>query len=218
MPSPSPPTASNAPAVSKETLELSSTDGNAVPTARAAWLTGPAGARVGFLALAILGAALDLWTKQVVFAWRGLPRHGNEWWIWEGYIGIETSLNRGALFGMGEGHSMLFAGVSILAAAGVFYWVFWGGADRSLWLTIALGAVTGGIIGNLYDRLGLWANESIHPEWRSAVRDWILFRYGEYTWPNFNIADSLLVCGAVMIAWQAFSTPTAPQEASESRA
>jgi signal peptidase II len=35
------------------------------------------------------------------------------------------------------------------------------------------------------------------------VRDWILLRYGNYTWPNFNIADSLLVCGAVMLLLQA---------------
>ena len=70
--------------------------------------------------------------------------------------------------------------------------------------------VTGGILGNLYDRLGLWstAADRVH-----AVRDWILISYGGYdlpvlghSWPNFNIADSLLVCGAGMLFWHAFRT------------
>jgi signal peptidase II len=38
----------------------------------------------------------------------------------------------------------------------------------------------------------------------NAVRDWILLRYGAFTWPNFNIADSLLVCGAGLLLWHSF--------------
>jgi len=62
----------------------------------------------------------------------------------------------------------------------------------------------GGVLGNLYDRLGLWVQPGYPKQWASGVRDWILFRYGEYTWPNFNIADSLLVCGAIMLMLHAF--------------
>jgi signal peptidase II len=36
------------------------------------------------------------------------------------------------------------------------------------------------------------------------VRDWILLRYGQFTWPNFNIADSLLVVGTGMLLWSGF--------------
>jgi signal peptidase II len=59
----------------------------------------------------------------------------------------------------------------------------------------------GGIGGNLYDRLGLWQNPENPGEWRNEVRDWILLRYQEFTWPNFNVADSLLVCGAFLLVW-----------------
>jgi signal peptidase II len=62
----------------------------------------------------------------------------------------------------------------------------------------------GGVLGNLYDRLGLWIQPGYPEQWNSGVRDWILLRYGHYTWPNFNIADSLLVCGAIMLMMHAF--------------
>jgi signal peptidase II len=152
----------------------------------------------------VVGCAVDLLTKHWIFQWRGMPQANNEWWIWEGYIGIETALNRGALFGMGEGFGFFFAVLSVLAATGILVWLFWFKAAGDLLLTIALGCVTGGICGNLYDRLGLWHDANAPVGYEHAVRDWILFRYKGYTWPNFNIADCLLVCGAVMLAWHGF--------------
>lgn len=157
-----------------------------------------------FFSLAVVGCALDLLTKYWVFQWRGMPQEHNEWWIWEGYIGIQTALNRGALFGLGEGFGFFFAVLSVFAAAGILIWLFCFKAARDLLLTIALGCVTGGICGNLYDRLGLWHNGNVPEGYEHAVRDWILLRYQGHTWPNFNIADSLLVCGAIMLAWHGF--------------
>jgi signal peptidase II len=93
----------------------------------------------------------------------------------------------------------------VIAALSILFWVLRRGAAQDRFLTIALACVTGGIFGNLYDRLGFWHHCDIPKQWRSAVRDWILLRYGEYTWPNFNIADSLLVCGAALLVWHAIS-------------
>jgi signal peptidase II len=72
-----------------------------------------------------------------------------------------------------------------------------------------MGLVMGGIFGNLYDRLGI---PQLPVVYKGGVRDWILFTYGEYTWPNFNIADSLLVTGAIMLAIFSFFF-TDPREA-----
>ena len=72
----------------------------------------------------------------------------------------------------------------------------------------------GGIFGNLYDRLGLWWSPGMRLEWKTGVRDWILFRYGTFTWPNFNIADSLLVCGAAMLMLHAFFFDQPKEQAS----
>lgn len=150
-----------------------------------------------FSSLAILGASIDLLTKEQIFAWKGLP--GDQpptWWI-ENYFGIETAVNQGAVFGLGQGFGWLFATVSIAAILGLLIWLFAFQACRSIWLTTTLGLVTGGIIGNLYDRLNL---HNLPGNYAGGVRDWILCRYGQYTWPNFNIADSLLVAGAIMLA------------------
>jgi signal peptidase II len=166
-----------------------------------------------FLTLAVVGSTADLWTKEAIFRWRGLPGDAPRWWLIESYVGVETAVNIGALFGMGAGFGFFFAIASIFAAIGVGSWLFIFGGARSLWLTIAMGLVMGGILGNLYDRLGLWYQDGMPEEWKSGVRDWILLTYGDYTWPNFNIADSLLVIGAGMLAWYSFTlqpTVTAP--------
>ncbi len=167
---------------------------------RAQWLT--------FVLLAVVGAGLDLWTKQWVFTWRGLPGQMAPWWLVENYVGIETAVNEGALFGMGAGFGRVFAALSIVAAVGIIVWLARFRAIESWWLTIALGCVMGGIFGNLYDRLGMWYQAGYPDTWRSGVRDWILLRYQDHTWPNFNIADSLLVTGAIMLAIQSFKSET----------
>ncbi len=163
---------------------------------------------VTYAALAIGGAAADLWSKHAVFSWRGLPGESDVYWIVDGYFGIQTAVNPGAVFGAGAGFGMVFAAVSVLAAIGVFVWLFVFGAISSRWLTVALGMVTGGIVGNLYDRLGLWWQPGYPEVWRSGVRDWILWQASDaYRWPNFNIADSLLVTGAVMLVLHSFFVP-----------
>ncbi|MEO1527547.1 MAG: signal peptidase II [Planctomycetota bacterium] len=167
-----------------------------------------------FAALGVFGCALDLWSKQAIFDWRGLPGQGDIWWVVEPYFGIETAVNPGALFGMGAGQGTLFALVSVIAAVGIIVWLFRYRAAESWWLTVALGLVVGGIGGNLYDRLGLWWQDDYPIEWKSGVRDWILWQVNdEWTWPNFNIADSLLVVGAGMLLYQSFFFPNGGADA-----
>ena len=99
--------------------------------------------------------------------------------------------------------------ISIVAAIFILYWLFCSGGARDLFLTIALGAITGGIFGNLYDRLGLWHDASAPMVYKNTVRDWIHFRWQGGPrlfdpWPNFNIADALLVCGASVLFVHSF--------------
>ena len=156
-----------------------------------------------FFSIAVLGCLLDLASKAWVFSWLGLPG-GETYWIVRGIFGLQTSLNQGALFGIGQGMVWLFALLSVAAAAGILVWLFYHGAARDLLLTIALGAIMAGILGNLFDRLGLPGLLDYQGERVFAVRDWILVCYRQFHWPNFNIADSLLVCGAATLAWHMF--------------
>jgi signal peptidase II len=167
----------------------------------------PTNRYVVFAAIALFGLAADLITKQILFAWLGLPQQDKYFWIVEGYVGFQTAVNRGALFGMGEGFWWVFSLLSVVAAIGIVSWLFFWRAAHDWLLTIALGCVMAGIFGNLYDRLGIWDATGLPPEFEHGVRDWILFRYKQYTWPNFNIADCLLVCGAAMLMYHAWRAP-----------
>lgn len=156
-----------------------------------------------------LGCLADLATKNWVFSTLGMPG-GKEKWIWKPFFGFQTSLNEGALFGMGQGWVWLFATLSIAAALFIVYWLFFAGAARDRLLTVALGCVMAGILGNLYDRLGLWSLPGNPGLRKHAVRDWILLQYDAWVWPNFNLADSLLVCGAALLVWQAIRGEVRP--------
>lgn len=165
----------------------------------------PASRYVAFFSLTIGGCLVDLATKSWMFHQLGMPHEQPVWWIIPEVFGFQTSLNHGALFGMGQGLSLVFAGLSVVAAAGILIWLFYFGAARDWLLTVALGLVTAGIFGNLYDRLGLWAWEMDLEIPIFAVRDFILVMIGRWPWPTFNIADSLLVCGAGLLLWHAFT-------------
>ncbi len=176
----------------------------------------PVSRYVVFFALLILGCLFDLWTKAAVFRQVGWP---GGYWVIENFAGLrfgwETTINRGALFGLGQGYTKLLAGFSLFAAIGIVYWLFVKKAAHDWLLTIALGGVMAGIFGNLYDRLGFWGHE--------AVRDWISVKYitetEELAWPNFNIADCFLVCGAILLLLHAFFIkPVAAEETADSEA
>jgi signal peptidase II len=157
---------------------------------------------VVFFAIAVLGCAADLATKAWVFSVPAL-RSGDILWLWTGHVGVQLSRNMGALFGMGQGKVWLFAALGVGAALAIPIWLFVFRAARDRWLTVALGSIMAGVLGNLYDRLGFsgeeWpaigSTDAVH-----AVRDWILWQANDnWRWPNFNIADSMLVVGAAVL-------------------
>jgi signal peptidase II len=170
----------------------------------------PSSRYVIFGAIVLAGTAVDLATKQWVFDFLGMPHDRPSYWLWNEIFGFTTSLNEGALFGIGQGRGLLFSGLSVIAAAGIMGWLFVAGAAQDVLLTIALGSVTAGIFGNLFDRLGLpglkWRADGSHEPGEAvyAVRDWLHFKIdGLIDWPIFNVADSLLVCGAALLIWHA---------------
>jgi signal peptidase II len=166
-----------------------------------------------FFAIAAIGCAADLATKSWIFGRLGMPYTHQPLVLVPGIFSLTTSLNEGALFGMGQGMTLVFACLSLLAAAGIFYWLIFAGAARDLGLTFALGFIMAGICGNLYDRLGLPGLVWHAPDPREglpvyAVRDWLHFQIQSigFDWAVFNLADSMLVVGACMlflhVAWR----------------
>ena len=170
-----------------------------------------------FAAVAAGGLAADLYSKWLVFTKLGRPgeyvptapttsKMTSVWWLLDNVVGFQTSLNEGALFGMGQGMIPLFTVMSFLAIGFLIIWLTWLRGAQSRFITVIAGMMTAGILGNLYDRLGLhhliWnypgeLHEKGQPVY--AVRDWILVMIGDWPWPNFNIADSLLVVGVSLL-------------------
>jgi len=155
-----------------------------------------------FALLATVATLTDLATKAAAFATLGMPGSGGAAVLVPGWLVLETSLNEGALFGMGQGLGMVFAAVSVAAIGAILALMTRPATRRDRWLVVALGLIVGGILGNLFDRLGLpglaWhapAERLDRPVY--AVRDWIHFTVpGVLDWPIFNLADSWLVIGA----------------------
>ncbi len=170
----------------------------------------PPSRMLAFLAVAAGGCALDLTTKSWIFEKLGMPgaKADQVLWLWPGVFSLTTSLNQGALFGFGQGFVAVFAAASIIAALFIIYWLFVQGAAKDWALTLTLALISAGIAGNLYDRLGLpdlsWPGQSQRVY---AVRDWLHFKIDHVIdWPVFNLADSYLVCGAVLLFWYVWTT------------
>jgi len=165
--------------------------------------------------IAATGAVLDLASKWAIFHRLGMPGERGPIVLVPDVLLLETNLNEGALFGMGQGFGGFFAVVSLAAIGGILAMVSRPSTRADRWLVVPLGLVTGGIIGNLYDRLGLPGLRWHAPPERLgtavlAVRDWIHFRLdGIIDWPIFNLADSWLVIGAGLLVIASLRPPAA---------
>jgi len=166
-----------------------------------------------FTLLVTLTTAADLTTKAIAFKNLGMPGTGPGWPVIKNVLWYRTSLNEGALFGLGQGMGWFFITVSVAALIGILFTVSWLRMRNDTVLIVALACITGGILGNLYDRLGIPALHWHAPLGRQgepvyAVRDWIHFRLeGIIDWPIFNLADSFLVLGAGLLLFLSFFPP-----------
>ena len=72
-------------------------------------------------------------------------------------------------------------------------------------LSFGLALVLGGALGNLYDRVTL-----------GYVVDFVQLHAGGYYFPAFNVADSAITAGVVLLIWDSVRpTPRAPQAATQ---
>ena len=192
---------------------LGSGNGRAEPSTR---MSPPVRAWIVFGVVAAVAATADLVTKSVAFAALGMPGSGRRVEIVPRILSFETNLNEGALFGMGQGFSAGFAAISLVAIVGILGLMSRPATRQDPWLVLALGLIVGGIVGNLYDRLGLPGLAWHAPPERigepvRAVRDWIHFQLpGVIDWPIFNLADSWLAAGAGLLLLMSLRRPSEP--------
>jgi signal peptidase II len=117
--------------------------------------------------------------------------------LWQaGIFSIVRSKNTGAAFGLFQEHSLAIAIVAIIALALVLFYVLWAHRrypifnSRLSW--VALSLISGGIVGNLIERVA----NLIDPSRFIGVTDFISLGW----WPSFNVADSALFVGTILLA------------------
>ena len=108
-----------------------------------------------FTTLVAVTTAADLITKAIAFKNLGMPGTSPGWPVIPNMLWYRTSLNEGALFGLGQGMGWFFITVSVAAIIGIVFTVSWLRIQNDTVLIVALASITGGILGNLYDRLGI---------------------------------------------------------------
>jgi signal peptidase II len=140
------------------------------------------------IAVTVLVLAGDAISKSLIVAH---INYGESVRLLGGALYLVQARNPGAAFSVGTGATILLTALAVVVAA-----VIVRQARRlySLGWAIALGLILGGALGNLTDRL------LRHPGFgRGYVVDWIsVFSSDGHVWPIFNIADSCIVCGAIL--------------------
>jgi signal peptidase II len=158
-----------------------------------------------FWSIAMGGLLLDLWSKKATFEWLS-QEQSHSVSIIDGFLRFVIALNDGAAFSTFAGKAYLLTAISVVALMVVFgVFLFSGTQFRSI--HFALGLFTGGICGNLYDRI---FNDGL-------VRDFIDVYYRDKHWPTFNVADSLLCIGVGLLIVSTFLTEKSSQKHAQQR-
>lgn len=146
--------------------------------------------RIG-LAVAVLLLAADQASKWWILESLRLPELRHVPVLSLGVVGVDFSMvwNRGVTFGLlsGEGpwnHLIL----ALLAAGIALFLLRWLARAETRGIAVALGAVIGGAVGNVMDRLRF-----------GAVVDFVDAYAWGWHWYVFNLADAGIVCGVAAL-------------------
>jgi signal peptidase II len=155
-----------------------------------------------FFGVAVVGAALDLWTKSLaVERLQSVPPYR----LIPGWIHLTYTENHGAVFGIAQGARPIFLTVSIGAI--LFLAFLFVTSGRARLYQLILGLLLAGVVGNMYDRVSYgYVRDMIHalpgwhwPQWlvNYFPRAWHPPRgQGMEVFPwVFNLADTYLCVG-----------------------
>jgi signal peptidase II len=142
---------------------------------------------VAWLFVSIVIVILDLWTKGIATESLTLyrPVELTSW------LNMTLAHNYGAAFSFlsdaGGWQRWLFTGLASVVTVVLIVWMFRLQAREKL-TAAALGLIIGGAVGNLIDRI-----------MNGYVVDFIDVYYQGYHWPAFNVADSAITGGVILM-------------------
>ena len=153
-----------------------------------------------WLALSALIVALDQLTKHVVTQ----SLVAGKAVVVTPFFNLVMVHNPGAAFSFlsdaAGWQRWLFVAIALIASA----WIIWllNKYPRQTLFSLALSLVLAGAVGNVVDRVFI-----------GAVVDFLDFHAFGWHWPAFNIADSAISCGAVLLVWDALRLRTGNRDA-----
>jgi signal peptidase II len=140
------------------------------------------------LIVAVVVAICDQWTKTLIRSmFSGMPS-GHHIPI-TGFFDLTFTRNSGISFGLfnngAAANPLVF---TVIAAAVIALLIYWLSRVETGLLAVCIGLIIGGAIGNATDRLI-----------DVGVVDFLDFHLGSWHWPAFNIADSAICIGVVLM-------------------
>lgn len=140
-----------------------------------------------YYALTLVVIVLDQISKQ----WASAVLTYGEPLAFTSFFNFTLLHNPGAAFSFlsdaGGWQRWFFTAVASIVSVVLVVWIARSAASKKL-EAFALAMILGGAIGNLYDRVLL-----------GHVVDFIVVHYQSYYWPAFNLADSAITLGAILI-------------------
>ena len=113
------------------------------------------------------------------------------------FFNLVFTFNRGVSFGLLSSDSpwapWLLSAFALAVCVGLLVWLHSLGSRLA---AVGIGMIVGGAIGNVIDRVRF-----------GAVVDFLDFHVGGWHWPAFNIADSAITVGVIMIVLQGLFAP-----------
>ncbi len=108
-----------------------------------------------------------------------------------GFFNITYIKNTGVVFGIMSNMKqsippILFVVINIIAIIILILWLL--KPDNNIWMNMGISLIIGGAFGNLMDRLVY-----------GGVIDFLDFHIGKCHWPAFNIADTAITIGTILL-------------------
>lgn len=146
-----------------------------------------------YIQLLFWSLLLDFITKQ----WAASTQVNQA--VIDGFFYLSYSRNTGAAWSILSGNQWLLALISLTVGISLGYYYLKNFQSFSFWNHIAINLFLSGTWGNFIDR-------AFFPE---GVIDFLSFHFGDYIFPTFNVADSVLTIGVIiLIAVSVFERPT----------